>query len=188
MKNILHRKVLVLNSAWQLINEISVQDAINRMAANAATALDIHGENNITPVKWEDWLKLPILDEKECLHTPNLKIRMPTVIVAVNYAKVPKRRPKFTLKNIARRDNYRDQYTGDTLAPHEWSMDHVNPLSRGGEDAPHNVVLTSKKNNNKKGNKLPEEVGFKTPKIKRLGVFQPEPTHKDHEHFIIKTS
>jgi len=52
-------------------------------------------------------------------------IRVPTVIVAVNYAKVPKKRPKLGAKTIGERDANRCQYTGQLLKPEEGSLDHV---------------------------------------------------------------
>ena len=60
-------------------------------------------------------------------------IRVPTVIVAVNYARVPKKRPKLSAKNIRDRDGNRCQYKGKLLHP-GGSLDHVGPRSRGGKD------------------------------------------------------
>jgi 5-methylcytosine-specific restriction endonuclease McrA len=54
--------------------------------------------------------------------------------VAVNFAKVPKKRPKLSAKNIRERDGHRCQYTGQLLKPDEGSLDHVLPRSRGGAD------------------------------------------------------
>jgi len=62
-------------------------------------------------------------------------IRVPTVIVAVNFAKVPKKRPKLCSRTIRERDGNRCQYTGKFLKPEEGSLDHVVPRSRGGKDA-----------------------------------------------------
>ena len=42
---------------------------------------------------------------------------VPTVIVAVNFAKVPKKRPKLSARNIRERDGNRCQYTGRLLHP-----------------------------------------------------------------------
>ena len=184
MTNVLNRMVLVLNRNWQLINERTVEEALSQMAAGAATGLDINGPNHIRPVPWEEWITLPVLREDEVIHTQHLQVRQPTVIVSVNYAKIPKRRPKFNLKNIAMRDGHTCQYTGRRLQRHEMSLDHVLPLSRGGEDAPENVVLSDKEVNNRKGNKTPEEAGLPRPKIRRLGIFLPVATHPDHEIFL----
>ncbi len=67
-------------------------------------------------------------------------IRVPTVIVAVNYAKAPKKRPKLCARAIRERDGNRCQYTGRFLRPEEGSLDHVVPRSHGGKDARENLV------------------------------------------------
>ena len=69
------------------------------------------------------------------MHTVRGEIRVPTVIEAVNYAKVPKKRPKLCSRTIREQDSNRFQYTGRVLRPDEGSLDHVVPRSRGGEDA-----------------------------------------------------
>src|SRR5467141_1341751 len=86
--------VLVLNRNWQAINVRTPQEAFCMMATNVATGLEIEGEEHIRPVTWEEWITLPIREQDEAVHTVRGQIRVPTVIVAVNYAKVPKKRAK----------------------------------------------------------------------------------------------
>ena len=86
---------------------------------------------------------------------------MPTVIVAVNFAKVPKKRPKLCARSIRERDRNRCQYTGALLRPEEGSLDHVVPRSRGGRDTWENLVWASKGVNTKKADRLPHEAGLK---------------------------
>ena len=104
------------------------------MATKVATGLEIEGEDHIRPVTWEEWITLPIRDQDEAVHTVRGQIRVPTVIVAVNYAKVPKKRPKLRARAVRERDRNRCQYTGRVLRPEEGSPDHVVPRSRGGRD------------------------------------------------------
>jgi hypothetical protein len=59
-------------------------------------------------------------------------IRVPTVIVAVNFAKVPKKRPELCTQSIREHDGNRCQYTSRLLRPEEGSLDHVAPRSRAG--------------------------------------------------------
>ncbi len=89
------------------------------------------------------------------------RIRMPTVIVAVNYARVSKKRPKLSAKNIHERDGNRCQYTGVLLHPDEGSLDHVVPRSRGGGDSWENLVWSAKDVNQRKADRLPHEAGLK---------------------------
>jgi 5-methylcytosine-specific restriction endonuclease McrA len=146
MSDILNKTiVLVLNRNWQAINIRTPQDAFCQMATNVATALDIElGDNAraeaLRPVTWDEWLTLPVRAGDHTVRTARGAIRVPTVIVAVNFAKVPKKRPKLSAKNIRARDGNRCQYTGRLLHPDEGSLDHVVPRSRGGADTWENLV------------------------------------------------
>lgn len=162
MSDILNKTiVLVLNRNWQPINIRTAQDAFCQMATNVATALDIEGDEHIRPVKWDEWITLPVREHDTFVRTARGAIRVPTVIVAVNYARVPKKRPKLSAKNIRERDGNRCQYTGKLLHPDEGSLDHVLPRSRGGKDEWGNLVWSDKTVNAKKGNRLPHEAGLK---------------------------
>jgi 5-methylcytosine-specific restriction endonuclease McrA len=162
MTDILNKSiVLVLNRNWQAINIRTPADAFCQMATNVATALEIDGENHIRPVTWDEWITLPIRDSDHAVHTVRGAIRVPTVIVAVNFAKVPKKRPKLCAKTIRERDRNRCQYTGKLLRPDEGSLDHVLPRSRGGKDEWGNLVWADKAVNARKGNRLPHEAGLK---------------------------
>src|SRR6185436_15337332 len=152
--------VLVLNRNWQAINVRTPADALCQMATNVATALEIDGEN-IHPVKWDDWLALPVRDHDAAILTVRGPVRMPTVIVLANFARVPKKRPKLSAKGIRERDGNRCQYTGAMLKPEEGSLDHVLPRSRGGRDTWENLVWASKAVNAHKANRLPHEAGLK---------------------------
>src|SRR5579863_2566056 len=167
MSNILSKAtVLVLNRNWQAINVRTPQEAFCMMATNVATGLEIEREDGaraeaLRPVTWEEWITLPIREQDEAIHTVRGQIRVPTVIVAVNFAKVPKKRPKLCAKSIRERDGNRCQYTGKLLRPDEGSLDHVLPRSRGGEDSWDNLVWSSKDVNARKGNRTPHEAGLK---------------------------
>jgi 5-methylcytosine-specific restriction endonuclease McrA len=153
--------VLVLNRNWQAINVRTPSEAFCMMATNVATALEIEGEGLIRPVTWDEWITLPVRTQDIAVHTVRGAIRVPTVIVAVNFAKVPKKRPKLCSKTIRERDGNRCQYTGQVLTSDEGSLDHVLPRSRGGKDTWENLVWASKAVNTRKGNRMPHEAGLK---------------------------
>ena len=131
------------------------------MATNVATALEIEGENHIRPVVWDDWITLPVREGDHAVQTVRGAIRVPTVIVALNFAKVPKKRPKLSARNIRERDGNRCQYTGVLLRPDEGSLDHVVPRARGGKDTWENLVWSAKDVNQRKADRLPHEAGLK---------------------------
>jgi 5-methylcytosine-specific restriction endonuclease McrA len=166
--NILNKAtVLVLNRNWQAINVRTPQEAFCMMATNVATALEIDGEESIRPVSWDEWITLPIRPHDNAVHTVRGQIRVPTVIVAVNFARVPKKRPKLSAKTIRERDGNRCQYTGVLLRPEEGSLDHVLPRSRGGKDTWENLVWSSKDVNARKADRLPHEAGLQLLKTPR---------------------
>jgi 5-methylcytosine-specific restriction endonuclease McrA len=173
MSDILNKNiVLVLNRNWQAINIRTPQEAFCQMATNVATALDIElGDDAraeaLRPVTWDEWITLPVREHDNAVRTARGAIRVPTVIVAVNYARVPKKRPKLCAKTIRERDHNRCQYTGRLLHPEEGSLDHVVPRSRGGRDAWENLVWSSKEVNSRKGNRLPHEAGLRLLNVPR---------------------
>jgi 5-methylcytosine-specific restriction endonuclease McrA len=170
--------VLVLNRNWQAINVRTPQEAFCMMATNVATGLEIERGDGVRaealrPVTWEEWVTLPIRDQDAAVHTVRGQIRVPTVIVAVNYAKVPKKRPKLCAKAIRERDGNRCQYTGRVLRPDEGSLDHVVPRSRGGKDAWENLVWSAKEVNQRKADRLPHEAGLKLLSVPRAPKERP---------------
>jgi len=168
MSDILNKTiVLVLNRNWQAIHVRTPQEAFCMMATNVATGLEIEGEDHIRPVSWDEWVTLSVRPQDNAVQTVRGPIRVPTVIVAVNFAKVPKRRPKLCAKTIRERDGNRCQYTGKLLRPDEGSLDHVLPRSRGGKDEWGNLVWSDKTVNAKKGNRLPREAGLKLLSVPR---------------------
>ena len=161
MKSIMNKAmVLVLNRNWQAINVRTPKDAFCQMATDVATALDMEGEEYIRPVRWEEWLELPVRESDLSVRTSTREIRVPTVIVALNYAQVPMKRPKLSTRSIRERDGNRCQYTGRELRPDEGSIDHILPRSRGGEDTWENCVWACKQVNGRKADRLPAEAGL----------------------------
>jgi 5-methylcytosine-specific restriction endonuclease McrA len=130
------------------------------MSTDAATALHIEGRHSMTPVRWEEWLELPIRPGDQSIGTPGGRVRVPTVIVLSRFDKVPMKRPRFGLRGIWERDEGRCQYTGRKLSPGEGNIDHVVPRSRGGETTWENCVLADKRINSRKGNLMPSEAGL----------------------------
>jgi 5-methylcytosine-specific restriction endonuclease McrA len=173
MNDILNKTiVLVLNRNWQAINIRTPADAFCQMATNAATALDIElGEDAraeaLRPVKWDEWITLPIRGGDQAVQTVRGQIRVPTVIVAVNFARVPKKRPKLCARAIRERDGNRCQYTGKLLRPDEGNLDHVLPRSRGGQDTWENLVWAAKEVNQRKADRLPHEAGLRLLNVPR---------------------
>ena len=162
MNNIIHKNiVLVLNKNWQAIAITTPAGAYAQMATDAATGLDVHGEEWMIPVRWGDWQDLPVREEDFSIGIASGRMRVPTVIVLCRYAKVPMHQPRLCSRNIWLRDGGVCQYTGKTLQPNEGNIDHVLPQSRGGPTSWENCVLSSRVVNNKKADRTPKEAGLK---------------------------
>jgi 5-methylcytosine-specific restriction endonuclease McrA len=159
--HLLQPTVLVLNKAWQAINTRTPEKVFPQMATNVVTGMNIDGGHMI-PTLWADWIKLPIREQDQFVQTPTLKIRIPTVIVCCAFAKVPRRRPKFSSRGVKERDKYTCQYCGHhSNDKTEFNMDHVTPRKLQGKTSWENVVCSCIPCNTKKGHLTLEQVGFK---------------------------
>jgi 5-methylcytosine-specific restriction endonuclease McrA len=197
--------VLKLNKSWQPVGFATVGKSIIDLCADInCYALDIeyaivNGEpdfdnpTSMIPVDWDRWIILPVRPWDLVIHTPNIEVRVPTVLIARSFDKMPIRqfRGKPSSSQIWVRDNGVDQYTGKPLHPTEASIDHVLPVSKGGRNTWENMVLTHKQINYKKGNKLNEEVGLRlirkpvTPRPVPIMSLITTPRHVDWKHFLV---
>lgn len=203
---------LNLNANWQPVGFKTVKDAIIDLCGSesggkpTSLALDIdyeldgNGEptlsepKSLNPVSWTEWMKLPVRPWDLVIRSAHMSIRVPTVIIAINFNKMPVKsfRGKPSKDAIYTRDNGMCQYTGKKIDRNSATVDHVIPRSKGGLDTWTNLVLCSKDVNSKKGNRLNADVGLRL--IKQPSVPQPVPVsamireakHIDWMPFLIK--
>ncbi len=183
--------VLVLNRNWQAIDSKTPAQAFCMMANDSATALDIADDGSMTPLRFSDWLKLPVRARDVAIGTVRGDVRMPTVIVLARFSRVPLRRPNFGIRGIWERDGGVCQYTGKKLKPSEGNIDHVVPRSRGGASSWQNCVLAHKDINSRKADRTPHEAGLRL--IREPGAPKALPTSmfiknlhgvEDWAHFV----
>jgi len=117
-------------------------------------------------VRHKGWTSLAPAEGDDVIMTPNKAIKVPRVIISVNYAKVPKKRPQLNMPNLARHYNNTCAITGRKLSRQEMSKEHVVPLSKGGDTSWANCVLADRKVNSLRGNKTYKEAGLKPPVVK----------------------
>ena len=202
---------LNLNANWQPVGFKTVKDAIIDLCGTeingkpSTLALDIEYEldnegqpifdeaKSMNPVTWDEWVMLPVRPWDFCISSPTMTVRVPTVIIATNFNKMPIKtfKGKPSKESIWTRDQGVCQYTGKKLSKDQSTIDHVIPRSKGGQDIWTNMVLCDKTINLKKGNKLNSEVGLKLKK----DPIQPAPTplyamikearHPTWKHFLI---
>jgi len=104
----------------------------------------------------------------------------PAVIRLVRYVHVPYRfRRQVTNTFLFARDDYTCQYCGrhkSALRGRQFlTRDHIRPLSRGGLNTWNNVVTSCSSCNNRKGGRLPREVGLKPLR---------QPTEPNYVHLV----
>lgn len=186
--------VLILNKYYYPVMSQRVEKAFCNIFTGSIIPLDISFEEeneevilnkikNFIPVhSVAEWINLPVREYDSYILTTRGKVRVPAVAVCSNYDRLtvkPTIAP--TSEYIFKRDNYTCVYTGKKLKKHELSIDHILPVSRGGQDTWENLVTCDKNLNSKKSNRLPEECGlqlkyppFKPKRAVALGPYKQE--------------
>jgi HNH endonuclease len=159
MRNNLTIPVLGLNAHWMATSVHPAAKAIAMIYCGTATAI-CTDNGNFQPMKWKEWKALPIGEEDDCIKSLHGNIRIPRLIIALNYKRIKRQRLSLNNKNLAKYFNYRCAYTGEHVPLEEGSMDHIIPKTRGGEATWSNAAWTSKRRNNMKDNRTPEEAGL----------------------------
>ena len=131
----MNAKVLILNQNYEPMSVINVRKAV---------VLLYLGKAELIAAK--DGLEL---------HSVTMTMPFPSIVRLALYVRVPFKKIILSRKNILRRDGHRCLYCGRGDVP--LTVDHVLPLSRGGEETWENLVSACVKCNNKKGDRTPDE-------------------------------
>lgn len=218
MSDILNKNcVLVTNSLWQCVGTttpkksfIAINSSIDSINM-AVKFFDIQYKKNqdgsynfdevefITPLTFEEWEKVEIRPFDEVIKTANRIFRIPNVICAMNFHKIPVRTLRPTKKNLFYRYGGKCAYTNKQLTLNSMTTDHIIPKSRwkelkkfGSADSWENLVPCDKDLNHKKGNSLNEEIGLKllvkpsSPKPIPVSELISEIRHRDWAWFLHK--
>ncbi len=143
---------------------------------NARSAAALILSSGYEPVKVVSWRKAIILwlqDKVEVLeyHTqtissPSRTFQVPSVIRLKSFV-----RPYFSMtvrlsrQNIFVRDHMTCQYCYKRISEKRLTIDHVLPLSKGGQHEWTNVVAACSSCNNRKGNRTPEQANMRLLKV-----------------------
>jgi 5-methylcytosine-specific restriction endonuclease McrA len=127
----------------------------------------------LTLVSWRRAVRLVLdrkaeileVDRERRFRSERAEVPCPSVIRLVRYVHVPRRfRRQVTNTFLFARDDYCCVYCGrhrSELRGRQFlTRDHVLPISRGGDNRWENVVTSCSPCNNRKGDRLPEEVGM----------------------------
>ena len=151
--SLLNKVVLVLNANYAPMMVCSARHAVCMVYLNKVDVLAKYPEKIKSPSKYFD---------------------LPSVIKVSDYVRYDNLSVELNRKNIISRDNHICQYCGISKIP--LTVDHVIPKGSGGPDLWENLVTACKPCNQKKGDRMPDEVGMilkKKPKRpNRLYYFQ----------------
>ena len=134
--------VAVLNATYETIGSTRLQRAI---------ALVIRGD--------------AVIEESDphiSIRSENVTFPMPLIIRLLRYVKVPfKFGPKiWTKAGVLERDGHKCAYCKKKGKNIVTTVDHINPVSKGGRDEWENSVACCRGCNSKKANRLPQEAGM----------------------------
>lgn len=186
--NIVDRNiVLSLNGNWQAIGVKTVAEAFTAMMGGTKNnppvkALDFDYPQDangnydfenpvIKDVSWVEWLALPIREFDLVVNTSKHKIRVPTVVVAVNFKKMPKKRFRPTKKVLFELQKGICGLTGKPITFSQANIEHKKPKSQGGKDTFENLMVADKRANNARGDKPYSELGI----VPRFNHKEPAP-------------
>ena len=162
--------VLSLNANWQAVEVITPAKAFGMMVTGVAVGVDVC-EGGMAPVPWDKWLSLDVREGDDFVTTPKMKIRIPRVMIAVNYRHVHVSNGDASTETLAKRQGFRCAYSNRKIDKRTWSRDHVFPKSRGGSSGPENIVIAHTDVNCRKADRTPEEAGMPL-------LFKPRPLAK----------
>ncbi len=171
----MHEPTLVLNRNWSPISTTHARQALVLLCRDAAHAVCPDTYELFELGRWVERTidRLPALDRKRLVRTPSSWIEKPEVILLREYAGIPRREVAFSRRNLYRRDDFRCQYCKRPGAPHELSIDHVVPRSRGGKTTWENCVLACVRCNSRKANRTPRESGLSLDRPPRRPTWSP---------------
>lgn len=157
------QKVLKLNAHYFPVGICDLKEVIKNIFSDAAFPLDIqYAEDQqgdsleafewFEPVKtWDEWAKLPVRPYDEYIKTVRGNVRMPSVVICSSYSKIAWNKVLFPTKNnIWNRDRWICAYTGEKLTKETVSVDHIVPVSKGGENTWTNLITSHREINRQK--------------------------------------
>lgn len=140
-------KVLLLNNTYEPIGIIPVKNVLRKILKGSSSFYV------------DSYYQEPYMHGE-------IEIKIPAVVRLTYYIRPKKstRKVNGRKRDIFKRDSYTCVYCGFAGDDKELTLDHVVPRSRGGDNTSYNLVTACFPCNNKKGDKLPEELGIKVNK------------------------
>ena len=164
----LDASVLVLNRLYVVVHVVSVRRAFSLLAKAAAEVISVDEDDLYMGYNFESWKQVSQFkaqfdgeDQSEWVSCVSFDIRVPKVIRLLSCDRYPDRMVRFNRRNVFARDESKCQYCGQRFPTHELSIDHVVPVSQGGQTVWYNVVCCCVECNKRKGGRTPRQAGMK---------------------------
>ncbi len=134
-------QTLVLNASYEPLRIVSWQKAVTLLFQGKVEVIAVY-EREIRGV--------------------TVRLKLPSVLRLLRHVRMkrPFAEVPFSRTNVYARDDHRCQYCGGSFPPGQLTFDHVIPVARGGRKAWDNIVTCCIPCNRRKGDHLPEEIGF----------------------------
>lgn len=152
--------VLVLNRNFTAVQVASWEKVMCLLFQGHAEVVD-EDYRTFNFSDWSEISKLMTENPNGFVHSPSMRIAVPSMIRLTRYDKLPQRTVRFTRKNIFEHYEYRCAYCGKKFKSKELNFDHVVPRSQGGKTNWSNIVASCFPCNTSKANRTPREAGLK---------------------------
>lgn len=135
-------QTLVLNATYEPLRVVPWQKAITLLFQEKVEVI-AHYEREIRGV--------------------TVRVKLPSVLRLLRHVRMKRAFADvpFSRANVYARDDHRCQYCTRRLPPAQLTFDHVIPVARGGQKGWDNIVTCCIPCNRRKGDRTPEEVGFR---------------------------
>ena len=131
--------VAVYNADYRVLTHVSWQEAVRLLLRGSVYVIERHS---------------PAVH----IHSPSTVIELPASVALHQYVHVPYRpHNRVTRDGVLARDGYTCGYCGG----HGDTVDHIEPVSRGGQDSWLNLIAACAPCNGRKSDRTPEEAGMR---------------------------
>ncbi|MEE2907959.1 MAG: HNH endonuclease [Planctomycetota bacterium] len=164
--SVLNEPVLVLNRGYTAIRVISVRQAFVLLFRQIAEVISVN-QGRYETFDISSWLEIADLQRQyergdhEWIRAASRYVAAPRIIRLTSSNRQPDFHVRLNRRNLFARDRNRCQYCGRRFPVSELSIDHVNPVSRGGGNTWENLVCACVRCNTRKGNRTPREAGLR---------------------------
>ncbi len=138
MSGVLTRPVLILNQSWMPIHVSEVASVVTKLWNDVFKAIDPETYGLHT---WEEWIELPVGEGEPCIRTAKLKVKVPEVVCAFRYDRVPAAAVVYNARNVHKRDHHTCFPPGTLILMDDGSLKPIDWVQIGDRILDHEGVV-----------------------------------------------